>query len=337
MVIKMRVKLVLITVMLLAINVLTFQPFNALTCMAFAQGQAGTDIAVLKAGVGARALGMGGAFTAIADNADAPYWNPAGLGWVSSNEITTMQTKLSTDVDHYYVSYVRPALGGTVGVSWIQVGLGNITQTSSEVDIHNEVQNLSIFSYFSNAYMLSYGRNLNDHISVGLTGKYLTSDMFGISGGQAYGYSVTPGVLVKINVGTGLVPVRGERTTTRVVPTFTIGLKIDELFNQQSWGTGTVEKVPPKLRLGLAYHSPNPGLFTMDISQVIRSSYAPEVALGYEWADKSGLSFRAGYAEGGLTAGAGFAVNHARVDYAYVTQQALSKENVHRVSLSGIW
>lgn len=288
-----------------------------------AQGQAGTDIAVLKAGVGARALGMGSAFTAIADNADAPYWNPAGLGWVSSNEITTMQTKLSTDADHYYISYIRPAFGGTIGISWIQVGLGNITQTSSEVDVHNEVQNLSIFSYFSNAYMLSYGRNLNEHISVGMTAKYLNSDMFGISGGQAYGYSVTPGLLFRLK--------------TDDKRQMTIGLKVDELFNQQSWGTGTVEKVPPKLRLGLAYRSPNPGLFTMDISQVIRSSYAPEVALGYEWADKSGLSFRAGYAEGGLTAGAGFAVSHARVDYAYVTQQALSKENVHRVSLSGIW
>ena len=44
---------------------------------ALAQGQAGTDLAILNAGVGARALGMGSAFTAIADNADAPYWNPA--------------------------------------------------------------------------------------------------------------------------------------------------------------------------------------------------------------------------------------------------------------------
>lgn len=49
------------------------------------------------------------------------------------------------------------------------------------------------------------------------------------------------------------------------------------------------------------------------------------------------LSLRPGYADGGLTAGAGFAVNNARVDYAYVTQRALSKENVHRISLSDIW
>ena len=286
---------------------------------AFAQGQAGTDIAVLKSGVGARPLGMGGAFTAIADNADAPYWNPAGLGNLSSSEITTMQTKLSSDADHYYVSYVRPAFGGTFGVSWIQVGLGNVAQTSTEVDTHNEVQNISIFSYFSNAYMLSYGKNLNEHVSVGLTGKYLTSDMFGVAGGQAYGYSVTPGILIKPR------------------EHLSIGLKIDELVNQQRWGTGTAEHAPPKIRLGLAYHSPNPGLFALDISQTLRSNYAAEASAGYEWS-RGGLSLRCGYADGGLTAGAGFAVNQAKVDYAYVmNQRALSKDNVHRISLSGMW
>jgi len=291
---------------------------------AYAQGQAGLDIAVLKAGVGARPLGMGGAFTAIADNADAPYWNPAGLGMLDNkNEITAMQTRLSTDTDHYYISYIRPALGGTLGISWIQVGLGSITQTSSEVNpANNEVQNISIFSYFSNAYLLSYGRELNDRISVGLTAKYLTSDMFQIAGGQAYGYSVTPGILLRL--------------VTRDSRQITVGAKIDELINQQSWGTGTVEKVPPKLRIGLAYHSPNPGLFALDISQTMKSGYAAEASAGYEWS-KDGLSLRLGYSEGGLTTGAGFVSGHTRIDYAYVTQRDLSKDNVHRISLSGIW
>jgi long-subunit fatty acid transport protein len=285
---------------------------------ASAAGQAGLDISVLKAGVGARALGMGGAFTAVSDNADSPYWNPAGLGSIDKNEITTMQTKLSTDADHYYVSFVRPALGGAMGVSWIQVGLGNITQTSSEVDPNNEVVNLSVFSYFSNAYLLSYGRELNHRISIGLTAKYLTSDMFNIEGGRAYGYSLSPGIML------------------RPREQLDIGLKIDEILNQQSWGTGTVEQVPPKLRLGLAYRLPNPGLFSMDINQTLKSGYAAEAAVGYEWA-KDGMSLRLGYGEDSLTAGAGFVSGHARVDYAYVTRRDLSKENVHRVSLTGIW
>ncbi|MFH1576417.1 MAG: PorV/PorQ family protein, partial [Candidatus Margulisiibacteriota bacterium] len=284
---------------------------------ALALEQAGQDIAVLKAGVGARPLGMGGAFTAVSNNADAPYWNPAGLGFIDYNEITSMQTKLSTDADHYYLSYVRPAFGGTLGISWIQVGLGNITQTSSEVDSNNEVIDLSVFSYFSNAYMVSYGKKLNDRISLGLTAKYLTSDMFQIEGGQASGYSITPGMLIKFPKG------------------WSLGLKIDELLNSQQWGTGTIEQVPPKLRLGLAYAKSNPGTFAIDISQTLKSGYSALASVGYEWA-KEGLSIRLGYADG-LTAGAGFVSGAARVDYAYVTQVDLSRDNVHRISLSGIW
>ena len=335
-------------------------------------GQAGQDIAVLKAGVGARPLGMGGAFTAIADNADAPYWNPAGLGTMDKNEITTMQTKLSTDADHYYVSYIRPALGGTLGISWIQVGLGEITQTSAEVDPNNEVVNLSVFSYFSNAYLFSYGRELNDHISVGLTAKYLTSDMFQIEGGQAYGYSLTPGILFRLG-GTKKKQtakkaeivdqselLRGRRVRSRHIPSpsesrktkakqpkkqsrlaerlsgFTLGIKIDELLNQQKWGTGTIEQVPAKLRIGLAYRSPNPGLFAVDVSQILKSGYATVASAGYEWT-KDGLSLRLGYGDGGPTAGAGFESGNVRVDYAYVTQRDLSRDNVHRVSLTGSW
>jgi hypothetical protein len=285
---------------------------------AYGQGQAGTDFAILDAGVGARALGMGSAFTAVADNADAPYWNPAGLGAVSSSEITTMQTRLSSDTDHYYVSYVSPAFGGTFGVSWVQVGLSNIAQTSSEVDPHNEVQTLGMFNYFSNAYLLAYGRELSERLSVGLTGKYLTSDMTGIGGGQASGYSVSPWLLLTL-------------------PRLKVGLKIDELLNQQSWGTGTIEKVPPTVRLGLAYQGLAGSLFALDVSQTVRSGYSPEFNLGYEGAIYRGIAFRAGFGANGLTAGAGFSFQHAVVDYAYVNQPSLSRENVHRISLSGVW
>ena len=40
----------------------------------------------LKLGVGARALGMGGAFAGLADDASAAYWNPAGLAYLKTNQ-----------------------------------------------------------------------------------------------------------------------------------------------------------------------------------------------------------------------------------------------------------
>ena len=343
---------------------------------AWAQGQAGMDIAVLKAGVGARPLGMGGAFTSVADNADAPYWNPAGLGMLDRNEITAMQTRLSTDADHYYVSYIRPAFGGTLGLSWIQVGLGTITQTTTP-DANNEVQNLSIFSYFSNAYMLSYGKEFNPHFAFGLTVKYLTSDMYQIAGGQAEGYSITPGILInfgkrgepeekdnkeapklpdispylrerriagpsfpvkeEITEPTPIKVIKSAKPKKSFIDGLALGIKCDELYNWQKWGTGTVEQVPAKLRIGLSYKSPNPGLFAVDVSQIMKAGYAPELSAGYEWSTKDGLSLRVGYNDGGLSAGAGFISGHTRLDYAYVTQRDLTRDNVHRIALTGIW
>ncbi|MFA4967862.1 MAG: hypothetical protein WC624_06575, partial [Candidatus Margulisiibacteriota bacterium] len=213
---------------------------------------------------------------------------------------------------------------GAIGISWIQVGMGTITQTTT-TDAFNEVITTGVFSYFSNAYMLSYGLPISPNISFGLTAKYLTSDMFQIAGGQAYGYSLTPAFLVNI---------------TRYALPITIGGKIDELLNEQKWGTGTAEKAIPTARIGVAVKQPRGVLagstLAMDLAQTLSKSYATEIAMGYEWV-KDALSIRAGYADSALTAGAGFVSGVARIDYAYVQQTSLSRNNVHRISLSGKW
>ncbi|MBI5701147.1 PorV/PorQ family protein [Candidatus Saganbacteria bacterium] len=301
-------------------SILGFITAIIFSSVAFASSQAGVDIAVLNAGVGARPMGMGGAFTSIADNADSPYWNPAGLSNITSQEITTMQTKLSTDTDHYYISYATKLGKGTLGISWIQVSLGNITQTTT-TDAFNEVITTNVFSYFSNAYLLAYGLPITPNISFGMTAKYLTSDMFGIAGGQAYGYSFSPAFLIKA---------RG----------WSFGAKVDELANEQKWETGTAEKVPPKARVGISFMEPR-GLpagstVAIDVAQTLRSSYSPEFAFGYEY-KKGDLALRAGLLDSNLTAGAGFRSGKASLDYAYVQQSSVSRNNVHRISLSGKW
>ena len=56
------------------------------TCLIFlgvTSSFAGTDAAAfLKKSVGIKAVGMGGAFTSIADDTSAIYWNPAGLAQI---------------------------------------------------------------------------------------------------------------------------------------------------------------------------------------------------------------------------------------------------------------
>ena len=62
----------------------------------------------LTLGVGARALAMGGAGTALSDNAYAPYWNPAGLGQLTRYEVSFMHATLNGEDAYDFVSFVVP-------------------------------------------------------------------------------------------------------------------------------------------------------------------------------------------------------------------------------------
>src|SRR5436190_10778481 len=91
------------------------KPIRALLAMA------GLAVAVVPAGatkyagefmkipVGARAVGMGGAFTAVCDDATAPYWNPAGMVYLPYREVFLQHAEQFGDlVNHNFGSYVMP-------------------------------------------------------------------------------------------------------------------------------------------------------------------------------------------------------------------------------------
>ncbi len=70
----------------------------------------------LQIGVGSRAIGMGGAFVATANDASAMYWNPAGLGKLNSAELIFVHTNWLADITFDYAGVILP-LGkiGTLG------------------------------------------------------------------------------------------------------------------------------------------------------------------------------------------------------------------------------
>lgn len=75
-----------------------------------------TATQVLKFNVGPRAIGMGGAFTAISDDITAMYWNPSGTASIISNEAFFNHTALYADVKHDFAAYATNLSGlGTVG------------------------------------------------------------------------------------------------------------------------------------------------------------------------------------------------------------------------------
>ncbi len=78
-----------------------------------------------KSGVGARALAMGGAFVAVANDATAVLWNPAGLAQVADTRIAGMTTDLyGLGITHQYVGAVTTFANLGIGLSWERAAVG---------------------------------------------------------------------------------------------------------------------------------------------------------------------------------------------------------------------
>ncbi len=126
----------------------------------------------LGMGSGARSLGLGGAFTAIADDATSTIWNPAGLPAVDDLTITLSSARLSLDRKHSFIGFVKKvgAKGG-LGLAVVNAGVDGIPSRSSDDQAGGS------FNYNSNAYSLSYGHDFGA-VSLGVSGRFLM-DSFG--------------------------------------------------------------------------------------------------------------------------------------------------------------
>lgn len=83
-----------------------------------AQAAGETGFVFLKIGVGARAMGMGSAFVAVADDPTSVYWNPAGLASVENTQVTVMHNEWILDFRQEFVA-VGTRLGpGTLGIGF---------------------------------------------------------------------------------------------------------------------------------------------------------------------------------------------------------------------------
>jgi len=83
----------------------------------------------LKLGVG-RATGMGDAFVAIADDASAAYWNPAGLALLKNREILLNHIDWILETRHEYLAAAFPTKLGTFAVSVTSVNYGEFEETT---------------------------------------------------------------------------------------------------------------------------------------------------------------------------------------------------------------
>ena len=316
----------------------------------------------LSHGVGARALGMGSAFVAIADDATATYWNPAGLTKVKKHSFSAMYSDTFSTGDgswlsrglvaYNFLNYVYQIEDiGSLGLSWIRLGVDDIPRTTF-IDINNNgvlgdyhdinnngikddgelyIDKPEIAEYFSNtdnALLISYARQVHPMVSVGGNLKLLNQSIFEY-GGNGFG----------IDIGLIAEPYKGLRVGAMV---------LDATGTQIRWNTPDKPTFTRtrRLRFGTAYQFTFPsfgrGAFSVDIEtdqadlEAGGDSSGIILRAGAEYWLFDTLALRAGRNGDGLSAGAGFRINVTTmsffINYAFNTHTLGGSQ---RISISG--
>lgn len=321
-------------------------------------GRAG--LTFLKIGIGSRAIGMGGAFTAVANDASALYWNPAGVARLKKMEGIFSHTNWVLDINHEFIGYVVPAgLMGNFGFSASFVSMGDFERTQID-DIETEIreddgEGLSSFSANDLALGVTYARNMTDKFSVGVTAKYVREKIAGAAaGGMAFdvgtyyvtGYKTLRVGMAILNYGPDIKFSGNDLQSDWINPDW------PDNYTSNTWEIlSTPFSMPMQFKMGVAYDF----LFGQDhmlttAADLIHPNDGNEkVATGAEYLWKNpiaNLSLRAGYlydpdwyetkgAMDNFSAGAGIArklgVSKINVDYAFSNKGYL--ENIHRFSM----
>ncbi len=138
----------------------------------------GNDVIWVLFPYGARASGMGKAFTAEGEGIEAVHWNPAGLASLGGREV--LLSHMENVVDHRveFLTYAFP--GGEWGSFAFSIYLDHLGQPIQEVDDSGEV--LGTIGVWDNFWGLSYATPVTGRIDFGANLKLLLSKLADVVG-----------------------------------------------------------------------------------------------------------------------------------------------------------
>ena len=266
----------------------------------------------LAGGVGARALGMGGATVAISDDVTAGYWNPAGLAVLDYPEVAYMHAERFAGVVSFdYGSGAFPISSqSTVGISFFRSGVNDIKNTLDAWDQErdqpkpNPESFIDTFSAADYAFFVGYARSLSEQMSLGVTGKIIRRSIGDFA--SAWGYSFDLGfqyrarrVLLGANI----------QDLSTMLQSWTVNTSelqnIQDVFGDELPQGGT-ELVLPVVRFGSGFIFPTgENAFTlgfdMDVAFDGQQAFVPNIGevsfhprLGGEFSFRDVIFFRAG-------------------------------------------
>ncbi len=298
-----------VTVLFLTLILASQTMAQATRLDAVSQESNGAPGVFLRMGVGSRAFGMGNAFTGVADDASAGYWNPAGLDYLSRSQFEFMNVQLPFDRTFNFVSGAVPINNVlTLGLSWVGLRISGIEGRSG-----NSATPEYFFGNSQNAFLVSLSKSLGSHLSLGGNLKIVRNTL---DQDAATGLGFDAGLMLRLS--------------NRI----SFGALVQDIGTDYRWQSGFTEGVPMTLRLGSSVEIYDGVLIAADVSKV--TGLAPAFHLGAELRPAAVLPLRIGYSDNQLTGGLGFALplsNHTlELNYGYASDRILNSD-VHRVSL----
>ena len=297
-------------------------------------------------GVGGRALGMGGAFVAVANDVTSGYYNPAGLANLNYPQLALMHSEQFGNLVNYdYGAVAIPFQNDmSFGLSVMRLGVDGIPDTRNAlydangdgiIDINDDRLDYSKITEFSNqdwAFYLTFAKRQTDNFYWGINAKIIRRDLGDIASANGIGFDVgayyTP--IENLFLGANL----QDATTTLV-----------------AWSTGRNELVSPTLKVGTAYKVVEflggyimPAL-DLDIrfeNRQFASNFnvgpiSFDMHAGLEYTFKNLIYVRGGYNDvKQFTIGAGVKLPKLNIDYSFARFSESATERLddsHRISI----
>ncbi len=301
------------------------------TAPALAQdgGYAGAE---LRMGLGARAVAMGEAFGAVADDGSASFFNPAGAAWIEKRLFSASYRVLEFDRRQGYLSLIIPVRKEAgIGFFWVHSSIGDIVgrddigQPTGELKDHQ------------NLFGLNFARRFTKRFSLGVNIKYLQKVVAGVSAfSLAFDFG-TQYQFKNFQMGNTTIPLAGLKVGAAVENIFArLSFNSTDYYGQfGSPGNSTTDTVPLNFRFGSSYLFREQVLVSLEVEK--NAQQKAFFHAGGEYTFRKILALRTGYSHGQVSFGAGIRQpvspkQALRLDYAFKASP-ISERGDHLFSL----
>ena len=233
-------------------------------------------------------MGMGGAFSALADDSNAALYNPAGLTQLQWNQLSAMYARLfsgltlyagedTVHLDQSYLAFAsKPLPFGSLGLSWANFNTTGLYREDTVTLSYAKDAGTFIPSLQDS---LSFGFNLKMlHRGISLDSRTANDPVFS-DGTSVSALAVDAGLLLKPKDG----PLAGYRFAL-----------VGKNLNQPNVGFKDMDRVPTEWRLGLAYQSQTLPWLVPDIDFTRRNGITGIHGGVESWLFQDAIGLRAG-------------------------------------------